>query len=54
MNSFKNLKKYQLNKDELKNLKGGDEPIKISYCPPGHIEVYENYVFKGCYISNPF
>lgn len=52
MNSFKNLKKFQLKKDELLNLKGGIE--KISYCPSGHIEVYENYTFKGCYTSNPF
>ena len=50
MNSFKNLKKYQLKKEELKNLKGGDEPIKFEYCPSGYVEVWINYRFTGCFL----
>ncbi|WP_175578597.1 hypothetical protein [Tenacibaculum aiptasiae] len=53
--NFKNLKKYQLKKDELKNIEGGNnnpsnELQKFDYCPSGYVEVWINYRFTGCFL----
>ena len=57
MKSLEFLKKYQLEKKDLKIIHGGTEDPEpepdrsYRYCPTQYVEVWCNYQFVGCFVA---